>query len=136
MSRWITYPTLDPLDPCSGNKTEVRFPEDFLQRLNKYRPVDYYNLRTAAKVLDEPTRIFYGTREFREGGWCYVGKPEQWWVRERTNCPFPKHLVFAVYLDDSLFVYAFRAEKADPNDELNPEKWEERYQTLIWKKSP
>jgi hypothetical protein len=131
--RWLTYHTLDPLDPCSGTKTEVMIPMDYVDRLNKYRPIDWYNLRTAVKVFDAPTRIFYGLRQLTEGGWCYVGKPDQWWVREEVIAPFPKTLVFAVYLKDDLTVYNHRAERADADDPLSPKGWAERYQKLVWK---
>ena len=136
MPRWLTYKTLDPLDPHSGSKTEVKFPVDLVEHLNRNKPVDYYNLRTAAKVLDEPNRIFYGLRPLYEGGWCYVGKPSEWWIREGVVVPFPPKMVFAIYLENNLVVYTFRAEYADANDDLSPRHWDERYQKLVWKKHP
>ena len=136
MARWLTYSTLDPLDPLSGNKTEVRLPIDLIERLNKYRPVDFQNLWTVAKVFDAPKRIFYGLRELHEGGWCYVGKPDEWWIREKVKVPFPANLVFAVYLQQDLWVYAFRAEYADTDDPLSPQGWDQRYQRLVWKSNP
>lgn len=136
VARWLTYRTLDPLDPGSGNTTEVRFPSDFVERLNKYRPVDFQNLRTVAKVFDAPNRIFYGLRELHEGGWCYVGKPNEWWIREDVIVPFPPNMVFAIYLQQDLWVYTFRAEYADTNDPLSPQGWDQRYQKLVWKRNP
>lgn len=136
MGNCYTYETLDPLDPYAGNKTKIKIPDYYVDRLNKYRPVDWYNLRVAAKVLADPKRIFYGLRQLADGGWCYVGKPIQWWVREDRIVPFPKDLVFVVYLTDDLLLYSHRAEPADPEDTLNPKNWEERYQKVIWKSNP
>lgn len=133
MARWYTCRTLDPLDPYSGEKVEVRIPTDYVERLNKYRPVDWYNLGKVAEVLGNPKRIFYGLRQLTEGGWCYVGKPTQWVIREGVDVPFPENLVFVVYLSDDLHVYNHRAEPADQGDLLSPKNWEERYQKLVWK---
>lgn len=136
MVPWFTYPAIDPLDPYSGNTTKVRFHRDFLEHLSKYKPVDFFNLKTAIKVLDSPTRIFYGLRPLNEGGWCYAGKPDQWWIRENVIVPFPPNMVFAIYCQNDLIVYNFRAEYSDPIDPLSPINWDERYQRLIWKNNP
>lgn len=135
MARWFTYKTLDPLDPSSGNTTEVRIADDYVERLNKYRPVDWYNLKALAEVLDAPNRIYYGIRELTDGGWCYVGRPKEWTVRDKVTATFPDFLVFVVYLTDDFRVYSHRAEPADPGDILSPKNWEERYRKLIWKKN-
>ena len=135
MARWLTYQTLDPLDPNSGHKTEIKIPDDYVSYLNKYRPVDFLNLHTVAKVLDAPLRIFYGLRQLNEGGWCYVGKPDKWWVRERVDATFPSDKVFAIYLRNDLILYGFKAEYADERDALSPRGWDERYQKLVWKRN-
>ena len=136
MEPWYSHPTIDPLDPCSGNTTKVKFHRGFLDHLSKDKPVDFFNLKTATRVLDAPNRISYGLRQLNEGGWCYVGKPNEWWLREAVIVPFPPNMVFAIYLSDDLIVYNFRAEYTDPIDELSPLNWAERYERLIWKKEP
>ncbi len=133
MPRWYTYTTIDPLDPYSGSKAEVRFPGDLLDFYSKMRPVDFANILTAKKVLDDPKRIFYGTRVLSEGGWCYIGKPDEWYIREGVVVPFSSDKVFAVYCRDDLIVYTFKAEYADTKDPLSPKNWEERYGKVIWK---
>lgn len=133
---WFAHPTIDPLDPYSGNKAKVKFHREFLEHLSKYKPIDFYNLKTAINVLDAPNRIFYGLRKLNEGGWCYVGRPEQWWIRENVITPFPPNMVFAIYLADDLTVYSLRAEYIDPIDVLSPLNWDERYERLVWKREP
>lgn len=96
--------------------------------------MDHCNLITVTIVFDNPNRIFYGLREERDGGWCYIGKPQEWWIKEGVVVPFPDNLVFAVNLDDNLFVYGFRAEYAAADDPLSPKNWDERYTRLAWKK--
>ena len=136
MEPWFSHATIDPLEPCSGNTTKAKFHRGFLEHLSKNKPVDFFNLRTAIGVLDAPNRIFYGLRDLNDGGWCYVGKPKEWWIRETVIVPFPANMVFAIYLRDDIVVYNIRAEYADPIDTLSPLNWGERYEKVIWKKEP
>lgn len=126
------YGTLNPLDPM-GTKIEITIPGDLIERFHKTEPVKYENFRAVKKVLDNPLRIFSGVRTFNEGGWCYVGRPDVWCVRERVIMDFPKHLVFAVYVNPAMFLYEFRGERADSSDPLNPINWEDRYGGVVWK---
>lgn len=124
--------TISPDDP-DGPRVDAIFPADFTLRLYKYAPVQYNNLIVARQVLLSPLRIFYGIREYNQGGWCYTGRPAEWYVRENTVVPFPASLVFAVYLNPNMRVYECRAERADPDDTCNPVDWRNRYRGLIWK---
>ncbi len=124
--------TINPVDPA-GPKVDAVFPGSYTLRLYKYSPVDYQNLRAAKHVLENPKRIFCGVREFNEGGWCYVGRPSEWHIKERHVVPFPEDKVFAVYLNPRLFVYECRAEYAAEDDPLCPINWTTRYRGLIWK---
>jgi hypothetical protein len=133
---WFSHETIDPLDPYSGNKTKVKFHRGFLECLGKNNAAGHKNLITAIKVLDAPNRIFYGTRELNDGGWCYIGKPDDWYLRVEVITPFPPNMVFAIYMTDDLSVYNLRAEFIDPIDVLSPLNWGERYERLIWKKEP
>ncbi len=128
------YPckTIDPSNP-TGPKVDAIFPGDYTLRLFKYSPVDYENLRAAKYVLENTERVFFGVREFNEGGWCYTGRPVQWYIRERIVVPFPKDKVFAVYLNPNMRVYECRAEYAAPDDPLCPVNWQTRYRGLTWK---
>lgn len=75
---------LNPLDP-TGARIDAVFPGDLALRYFKYSPVRYMNLIAAKFVLENPQRIFYGVREFNEGGWCYTAVPPSgtygraWW---------------------------------------------------------
>ncbi len=125
-------PIIDPQNP-TGPKVDAIFPGDLTLRYYKYSPVRYFNLITAKHVLDNAERIFFGVREFNEGGWCYTGRPDEWYIRENVIAPFPGDKVFAVYLNPNLRVYECRAEYADPDDPLSPVDWQKRYRGLIWK---
>jgi hypothetical protein len=95
--------------------------------------VQYENLRAVKYVLDNPDRIFWGIREYNEGGWCYVGRPEEWHIKQTVIVPFPKSRVFAVYINPLKRVFEFGAEPADAEDSLSPAGWKDRYRGLIWK---
>lgn len=124
--------TIDPKNP-TGPKVDAIFPGDLTERYFKYSPVRYMNLIAAKFVLEHAERIYFGVREFNEGGWCYTARPEQWCIRERVEAPFPKDKVFAVYLNPNMRVYECRAEYVADDDPFAPEDWQERYRGLTWK---
>ncbi len=125
-------PTRDPQNPVSGVVDAV-FPGRYTERLYKTAPVQYMNLIAAKFVLENVERIFFGVREFNEGGWCYTGRPIQWHIREDVVVPFPHDRVFAVYLNPHMRVYECRAEYAAHDDPQCPVNWQDRYRGLIWK---
>lgn len=124
--------TLDPNNP-GGPKIDAVFPADFILRYYKYYPVRYLNLIAAKYVLDNVKRIFTGIREFDENGWCYTGRPDEWYVKEDTKQPFPNEFVFAVYLRWNMRVFECGAEYASEKDPMSPKGWEDRYGGRIWK---
>lgn len=124
--------TIDPNNP-TGPKVDAIFPGGYTLNLFKYWPVDYENLRAAKYVLENTERIFFGVREFNEGGWCYTGRPDEWYIREGSIVPFPKDKVFAVYLNPNMRVYECRAEFIADDDPLCPVNWQTRYRGLTWK---
>lgn len=123
---------IDPDNP-EGPKTQATIPHRLILQYYKYHPVRYENFRAAKFVLENPARIFAGVRQFNEGGWCFTGRPKQWYVKADAIVPFPDELVFAVYLNSRLFVYEARAEKSASDDPLCPEDWQDRYSALVWK---
>jgi hypothetical protein len=74
--------TVDPLNP--SERQEVSIPGDLIRRLYTYEPVAYENFRAVKEVLESPERIFSGVRLFAQGGWCVVGRPAQWCLRENV----------------------------------------------------
>ncbi len=124
--------TIDPANPA-GPKVDAIFPGDLTLRYFKYSPVRYLNLIAAKYVLENTQRIFFGVREFNEGGWCYTGSPAEWYIREQVIAPFPGEMVFAVYLNPNMRVYECRAERAAEDDRLSPVDWRNRYRGLTWK---
>lgn len=71
----------NPENP-KGEAFEAVFPADLTLKWYKYTPVRYWNLIAAKYVLENVQRIFRGVREFNQGGWCYVGRPREWFIRE------------------------------------------------------
>jgi hypothetical protein len=124
--------TIDPNNP-TGPKVKAIFPGAYTTRLYKYSPVDYENLRAGKHVLEHVERIFFGVREFNEGGWCYTGRPLEWYIKEGVVVRFPDKFVFAVYLNPNMRVYECRAEYAAADDASCPVNWQTRYRGLTWK---
>ncbi len=129
----ISCKTLNPVDP-DGPKLDAIFPAGYTTKLYKYWPVDFDNLRAAKFVLENTERIFFGVRKFTEGGWCYTGRPTEWYIKEGIEVPFPPDKVFAVYMNSRMHVYECRAECADNQDPLCPVGWQTRYGGLTWPK--
>ena len=126
--------TINPEDP-EGPKIAAVFPGGYTSRLFKYSPVDFENLRAAKFVLENTERIFFGVRDFSEGGWCYTGHPATWYIRKGIEVPFPADRVFAVYMSPRMHVYECRAEYIDDQNPLCPVDWQTRYRGLTWPKS-
>ena len=124
--------TRNPEDP-DGPLVDVFFPGDLTSRLYKYASVRYQNLIAAKAILENTRRIFRGVREYNQGGWCYTGQPQSWFIREDVEVPFPPDKVFAVYVNPQMRVYECRAEFCADDDELCPVDWRDRYGALIWK---
>ena len=124
--------TIDPKNP-RGGRIEVTIPGDLALRWYKYNPVKHENLRAVKAVLDNPKRIYTGIRAINEGGFCYVGRPDTWCVKEDLEVPFPENRVFAVYLNDRMYIYDFTAEYIDSEDPLSPKDWKNRFTGLLWR---
>ena len=132
MPKNYSFGTLDPSNP-EGPKKEVIIPYELGLRYYKYDIVRYFNFYAVKEVLDNPKRIFSRIRVITDGGWCYVGRPTRWYVKEKLVEPFPKHLVYAVYVNDRMFLHGHRAELADQEDVLSPKDWKTRFGGLAWK---
>ncbi len=132
MSKNFCLKIINPSDP-TGEKVEAIFSPSFYLNVYKYSPLRYENLRVARYVLENPKRIFAGIREFNPGGWCFTGKPKEWYVSPESIGPFPDNLVFAVYLNSRYYVFEARAEPRSADDTFCPENWQDRYKALIWK---
>lgn len=123
---------VDPRDPLNA-RTKIIIPHSVYLNIYKYYPVRYENLRVAKEVLQNPKRIFSGIRTYNEGGWCFTGRPKEWYINEKQIVPFPDYLIFAVYINPALCLYECRAEDAAEDDPESPKDWQKRYGALIWK---
>lgn len=134
MTRNFGIRTLDPRNP-KADTIEVVIPGDLIERFYKEQVVRYENFRAVKTVLESPLRIFSGVRLLNQGGWCYVGRPEEWYIKENVTAPFPRNRLFAVYVNPNFRVYEFRAEETDVLDPDCPRNWEQRYGGLVWKRT-
>ncbi|OHB77286.1 MAG: hypothetical protein A2Z25_10540 [Planctomycetes bacterium RBG_16_55_9] len=123
--------TIDPTNP-NGPRIEAIIPYYIYSRAYKYDSVKYENLRAVKEVLENPKRIFWGIRAYSEGGWCYVGKPTELYIKENEKTDFPPNMVFAVYLTEKYEVFDWISEYMDEEDNLSPKNWRERYRSLVW----
>src|SRR4030042_7117063 len=99
---------LDPENP-TGGRAEATLALDVMSGWHKHSLVRWKNLEVGKWVLEHPARIFAGVREYDPRAWyCYVAKPESWWIRPDVRAPFPRNLVYAVYLNSNLRWYEHR----------------------------
>lgn len=122
---------IDPRE-VTGPKTTAWFPHSLYLAHYKEDRIHYWNIQTAKVVLERPSAIFAGVREFNEGGWCYVGRPQYWYTRPEKPVPFPDDLVYSVYLNAGMYVYHWRADEADEVETLYPKDWRNRFRSQIW----
>lgn len=104
-----------------------------------HQPNDYINLATVHEVLNNPNRIFAGLNRPESDSskmLCVVGKPKNWYVGKDGDitAPFPRNLVYLVFLNERNSIFEFRAEHADTEDPLSPEGWRDRFVERIWKR--
>ena len=121
----------NPHDPGKGSFV-ARIPCDLALRWYKYDYVTYQNLVPARDVLLAPRAVFTGVRDYEEGGYCFLGLPEQWYIRQDCLVPFPPMKILAVYLNPNRWLYDVQAEKTESIGGVLPVRWKERYEALLW----
>jgi hypothetical protein len=111
----------------------VLVPVSLVRHWLKESEVDFQNLKhLVPAILRAPVAVFEGVRDYEEGGYCYLGKPTDWYVKPRCLVPFPKDRIFAVYVNPMRRLYDIQAEKTEPGSMYRPEGWKERYEALLW----
>lgn len=125
--------TVDPEDPT--NIIEVLFPRDLAMQYGKTKPVRLKNVEAAVEVLESPQRIYRGIRTRNPGGWCYVGRPEQIYVKPYCKADLPDHLLFAVYVSSDYHIYEWRPDKVDSDDPLEPINADSRFEGIAWQRT-
>lgn len=125
--------------PIDGSDLNIRIEEKYYRRIMLYQPNDYINLATVHEVLNNPNRIFAGLNRpvIDSSEWkCVVGKPKNWFMGTDGDitAPFPRNLVYLVFLNDRYSLIGFYAYRADSEDPLSPEGWRDRFVERIWKR--
>jgi hypothetical protein len=140
--------TLDARCPNTGKVKAVKLMEDDLEHVRNNSPAfKFYELSgdkmtykgsCVQEVLLSPKAILGGVRQFRRGGFCYVGMPTRRWFNSGSQGPPPTGMVFCVYLSDREEVFEWRWEPADPaepdlpKDYKNPNRFADG---KIWPKN-
>ncbi len=125
---------VDPRNP-TGPHCTLYVSESSLLRDYKYRPLLAMNLITGAKVLQTPDVIFKGIRKEQEPGfgYCFTGRPSAWHVSGGATAPFPRDLVYCVFVSTGLVVYHWRADGGvDSEHGIVPVDWENRFEEVLW----
>lgn len=130
---YYSVQTIDPEAPA--NTIQVLFPRNLALEYGKTKPVRLRNIEAAAEVLQSPERIYRGIRRRNEGGWCYVGRPKQIYVKPYCKADLPDHLLFAVYVSSGYHVYEWRPDKADQGDLLKPVDADYRFEGIAWQRN-
>ena len=84
-------------------------------------------------MLKAPTAIFEGLqREGFDKGLCFAGRTRRYWLRQAVETPFPPGKVFAIYIDESGFIFEWRLEREDEEIEGHPTGWPQRFKKRLW----
>ena len=134
MTADFSFKIMDPAAPL-GPKADCTIPGYLTERHYKCNPTKFNNLLMARTVLDAPLLVFEGVREFNEGGWCFVGRPGQYYLREDVMVPLSDGRVFAVYLNPQLILYEWRLEYAQAPATPFPRGHADRYRRLAWQRT-
>ena len=46
-------------------------------------------------------------REFNDGGWCFTGRPKNWYIKENVEVPVPRHSMFSMIFLNSESAHIF-----------------------------
>lgn len=123
--------TVDPNNPA-GPRIEAFIPLDRARQIFKTNPIKFEHLRCVKQILEHPLHIYEGIRDKMEGGWCYVGRPLEWAIKEGVIAPFPQDKVFAVYLRSNMTVFDWQAEQTEEGESSCPKDWRQRYRRRVW----
>ncbi|MCX5674736.1 MAG: hypothetical protein NTX87_06985 [Planctomycetota bacterium] len=126
---------VDALNPHeqTGATWSVLLPIGLVRHWLKESEVDYQNLKhLVPEILRKPVAVFGGVRVYEQGGYCYLGKPADWYIRPNCLVPFPKERIFAVYVNPMCRLYEIQAEKVEPPSLYRPKGWKDRYEALLW----
>jgi len=93
----------------------------------------FFDLYCVPEVLVYPTVVFQGlTREDQAQSLCYAAIPSKRYLDADTTVPPIPDRTFAVYMNKELKIFDWRWEKSDPEKDGYPEKWQTRYEKIVW----
>lgn len=139
-----TYYTIEAF--CDQKRIrKLRIPQEVALAALKYGPQwKFFELRgddslsgkgsSVREVLLDPQVIFGGVREYRPGGLCYCGVPNQRWTNGGVQCPPPPNMVFTVFVNPRDEVYLWRRERVDETESFFPIGWKTRFGEVTWKR--
>lgn len=132
MAKDFVLPIIDPCNP-QGPRVNATIRGDLYLHCWKEDEIKYWNLVPARSVLDAPLLIFEGVRQFQQGGWCFAGRPVEYYLRPRVTVTLERERVFCVYLNPRLDVYEWRLEPADSPGSAYPSGHSTRFRRLAWR---
>ncbi len=105
-----------------------------LQRCYKHARLKALNIAAALHVLRDPIRINRGIRpkSRRKWGYCYVGRPDQWYVTDGVLAPLPPFLLYCAFVDNQDVLYEWRAERAEDASKGLLQDRGVRFEEEIW----
>jgi hypothetical protein len=129
------YLTCPGLDPSGCRKCVFKIALARVEHLNRVGPTHkFYELISAAKLLEEPMAIFEGLRrEGLEHGLCYVGTPRCY--REGAEHPPHPGMVFLVFVTKDMMIFEWGWEKEDQGKPGFPQSSRTRFDKCLWKHS-
>ena len=96
----------------------------------------FYQLDLACKLTKKPTHIFRDLKRAGENlSLCYSGIPRCNYDNAGIPGPFPKGMVFVVFVTKDRFIVDWRVEEADKEDPTKPVNHRRRFGNLIYSKA-
>lgn len=95
----------------------------------------YYGMRLVPEVLLKPTAVFQGlNRPEYSDGYCYAGRPAEWWIDSKVKAPAPPDAVMLVFIkrEFGLVVLDWEWRRADATNKGSPANWQKDFERMIW----
>ena len=131
VTRSFLQPIRNPKD-LDGPQVQAVLPGWLVLKTYKYQEARYHNFRVVMEVLKDPDHIYSGIRNHNDHFWCFSRKPEHWYNKDGHRIPFPKELVYTVYLNDRYEIFDFFPRDALSKDSTYCKDHEQTFGAVIW----